>query len=59
MERYIFTSNAIIDREKIVWIDRENGSVKVHFINGEVDIWDGENANIIWLSFSADKDWRE
>lgn len=58
MERYIVLSNAIIDREKITWIDRDNGNVTVHFVSGDKDVWDGENANIIWLSFSADKDWR-
>lgn len=57
MDRYIFLSNAILDREKIVWVERENGVVKVHFISGETDEWDGENARAIWTSFDPSRDW--
>ncbi len=57
MDRYIFLSNAILDKEKIEWVDRDNGSVTVHFISGSSDVWDGENARLIWTAFSPDKNW--
>jgi hypothetical protein len=59
MDRYIFVSNAILDKEKITWIDRDDGTVKVHFVSGESDTWDGENARIIWTSFEPERGWKE
>lgn len=56
---WIILSNAVIDKTKIVWVDRKNGSVFVHFTNGEVEEWDGENARTIWVSFGPDNDWQK
>lgn len=62
MDRYIVVSNSIIDREKITWVDLDIpvvGSVTVHFVSGDKDDWDGENAKIIWHSFFPPENWRE
>ena len=58
MDRYILLTNAILDIEKIEWVDRlDDGQVRVHFISGQSDIWDGENARIIWVAFDPSKNY--
>lgn len=61
MDRYIILSDAVIDREKVAIIQRDqedHNRIWVYCPGIEKHYFDGADAREIWKAFDTESDWR-